>query len=217
MTEKTSIDDLVILGTGVHALEMAEIVERRNDRTPTWNLVGFVEYADGDPKLTNQNLNGYPVVGTQHSLGDFPSAYFVPDNVWPRDFDIPYQRLTSIVDPTAFVSRTARIGRGCVLFPGCYMGLNASIGDYVFCLGGCIINHDDVVDDRTVMASGVALAGFVQIGPDCYLGQSCTIRQYSKVGAHCLVGMGAVVVGDIPAEKVVVGNPARVLRDNTGS
>ena len=215
MTEQASSGDLIILGTGVHALEMAEIVERINERNPTWNLLGFVEYTEDGPKHAGESLNGCPVLGTQHSLGDFPSACFVPDNDWPRDFTVPIAHLASIVDPSCFVSRTARIGRGCVLFPGCYLGLNARIGDYVFCLAGCVINHDDTVGDRTVMASDATLAGFVSVGTDCYLGQSCTIRQFSKVGDHCLVGMGAVVVGDTPADTVVVGNPARVLRENT--
>jgi acetyltransferase-like isoleucine patch superfamily enzyme len=34
-----------------------------------------------------------------------------------------------------------------------------------------------------------------------------------EVGAEAFVGAGAVVVKDVPAGAVVVGNPARVLRD----
>jgi acetyltransferase-like isoleucine patch superfamily enzyme len=47
----------------------------------------------------------------------------------------------------------------------------------------------------------------------CYLGQGCTVRQELRIGAGSLVGMGAVVVRDVPPGSVVAGNPARRLRD----
>jgi maltose O-acetyltransferase len=34
-----------------------------------------------------------------------------------------------------------------------------------------------------------------------------------EIGAEAFVGAGAVVVDDVPPRVVVVGNPARVLRD----
>jgi hypothetical protein len=34
------VRDLLILGADVHALEMAEIVERINAAAPAWNLLG---------------------------------------------------------------------------------------------------------------------------------------------------------------------------------
>jgi len=34
-----------------------------------------------------------------------------------------------------------------------------------------------------------------------------------EIGEEAFVGAGAVVIGDVPPRKLVVGNPARVLRD----
>ena len=52
--------------------------------------------------------------------------------------------------------RAARIGRGCVLYPNSFVGLDVHLGDYVFCLSGCVINHDCVLENRVVLASGGA-------------------------------------------------------------
>lgn len=205
--------DLLILGTGVHALEMAEIVERVNRAAPAWNLLGYIA---PDEKQVGQSLNGVPVLGTKAVLAKYPSAGLVPCNEggWKDMPDLPRHQLVSLIDPSVFVSWTAKIGAGCVFYPGCYIGLNAKIGDFVFCLSGVVVNHDNVIENGVVMASGVTLAGVVHVEPDCYLGQSCTIRQYLKIGRHSLIGMGAVIVKDVPPNSVMVGNPARKIRDN---
>lgn len=198
--------DLLILGDGVHGAEMAEIVERVNRVTPTWNLLGFVSPQN---RQVGTERNGYPVLGGPQALADFPDAFLISDNEWPRTIAIPHERLISLIDPSSFVSRTAKIGRGCVLYPNSFVGLNASLGDYVFCLSGCVINHDCVLADRVVLASGVILAGSVLVEPECYLGQSCTVRQTLRIGRGSLIGMGAVIVKNVPPGSVIIGNPGR--------
>lgn len=211
MARKASaVRDLIILGTGVHGSEMVEIVERINRVEKTWNLLGFLSPSD---KGVGSESNGVKVLGAKEAIGDYPDAFFVPDNEFPRSFAVPLDRLVSLVDPSTFVSRTATVGRGCVIYPSCYVGLRAKVGDYVFVLSGSVINHDDVVEDRSVLASAVTLAGSVHVEPDCYMGQSCTVRQFTRIGRGSLIGMGAVVVKDVPPNSVMVGNPARKLRD----
>ncbi len=204
--------DLLILGTGVHALEMVEIVERVNRVTPTWKLIGYITT---DEKQVGLSLNSTPVVGTPADLLRHPAANLAPTfNEWRCMGDLPMERMASLIDPSAFVSRTAIIGRGCVLYPHCYVGLSARIEDFVFCLSGSVINHDDVIKRGSTLSSGVQLAGCVKIEPDCYLGQACTIRQSLTIGRHSLIGMGAVVVKDVPPDSVMAGNPARKIKDN---
>lgn len=202
--------DLFILGTDVHAEEMAEIVERVNRAKPTWNLRGYIA---PDPQRVGEMRNGYPIRGTPEILADFPEADLVLAYGWPVSQPIPREQLVSLIDPSVFVSRTAQIGVGCVLFPHSFVGRNARLGDNVFCLSGCVLNHDDVLEDRVTLASGVTLAGGVHVEADCYLGQSCTVRQEVRIGRGSLIGMGAVVVKDVAPNSVIVGNPGRRLRD----
>jgi sugar O-acyltransferase (sialic acid O-acetyltransferase NeuD family) len=205
--------DLLILGTGVHALEMIEIVERVNCAAPTWNLLGLITDQE---KLVGQVLNQVPVVGLPGDWDRFPSASLIPSWADLKAMgDFPIERCVSLIDPSTFVSRTASIGRGCVFYPNGYIGLNAKIDDLVFSLAGSVVNHDDVIGARVAITSGVRLAGSVTVEHDCYLGQACTVRQLLTIGHHSLIGTGAVVVKNVEPYSVMAGNPARKLRTNT--
>lgn len=208
--------DLIILGVGVHAGEMAEIVERVSVVKPTWNLLGYFVSKKGDGRVGG-TLNGYPILGTSDDRGRFPDASFVPAYGYGDVADIPHSRLTTLIDQSAVVSRTARIGNGCVIYPNCFVGLNATLGDRVFVLSGCVISHDDVIEDDVSVASGVKLAGNLHVESGCYLGQGCTVRQNVRVGRNSMLGMGCVVVKDVPPNTVMVGNPGRKLRERSPS
>ena len=205
--------DLIICSVGVHAFEMAEIVDRVNRIAPTWNLLGYFAERGRAANFVGQQHNGHPVLGTIDDLGKYAGATLVVGNEFHDPF--PLERCVSLVDPSAWVSRTATIGRAGVVYPHCYIGLNARLGDRVFCLSGSSINHDDVLEDNVVLATGATLAGVVHVETGCYLGQDCSIRQMLRIGRNSLIGMGAVVVKDVPPNSVMAGNPARLLRQRT--
>lgn len=204
------MQDLIILGTGVHSMEMVEIVERINNQNKTWNLLGYCSWYD-EPE--GKEANGYQIFKKEVLTNQYSDAFVVPDNTWPMDSGLDIERFVTIIDPSTFVSRTASIGKGCVIYPNCYIGLNVKLGNFIFCLSGSIINHDDIIGDYAKITSNVSIAGEVQIGEGCYLGQASTYRQLLKIGKNSTIGMGAVVVKDVPPDCIMVGNPAHKLRD----
>lgn len=203
------MSELIILGIHPHAIEMAEIVERINQVTQTWNLVGFVS---GNGDMIGEKLLGLPILEFHDAMERHPEAFLVPEYDWSHKSDIPRHRLATLIDPNAVISRTAEIGLGCVIYPNCFIGAHAKIGNFLFCLSGSIINHNDTIGDNVTLTSGVVLAGDVQVESGCYLGQSCTVRELLTIGRGSLIGMGAVVLHNVPPNSVMVGNPARRLR-----
>jgi len=204
--------DLMILGGGPHAQEMADIAQQINHVAPTWKLLGFC-VPKAQAERVGQRLGcGYAVLGTYAAIGDYPDAFLALE--YNCGFlDVSCARIISLVAPTAFVASTARIGRGCVVYPHSFVGHNAILGDRVFVLGGSVINHDDVLEDDVTVASQVSLAGAVHVESGCYLGQACTVRQQLRIGRGSLIGMGSVVIADVAPNSVMVGNPARKLQD----
>jgi acetyltransferase-like isoleucine patch superfamily enzyme len=205
--------DLIILSSDPHAYEMADIVERINQNTKTWNIIGYVFYSQEEADKQTQQ-NGYPVLGTFDALGKYPKAKILPRESGPiSGVNIPRERLATIIDPSTFVARTATIGAGCVIYPNCFIGKNARLGDWVFCLSGSIINHDNIIEDQVTLCSGVSLAGNLHVEARCYLGQGCSVRQFTRIRRNSLIGMGAVVVKYVSENSVMAVNPARKIRD----
>lgn len=102
---------------------------------------------------------------------------------------------------------------------GCKIGNNVKI----HC--NCYIAQFTVIEDNAFMAPGVTIANDLHPGclhsAECMrgpyieegveIGVNVTILPFVRIGAHSLIGSGAVVVKDVPPESVVVGNPGRVI------
>jgi acyl-[acyl carrier protein]--UDP-N-acetylglucosamine O-acyltransferase len=77
------------------------------------------------------------------------------------------------------------------------------------------VGHDAIVGDDCELSPGAVVCGFVELGDEVRMGVNSCVRPYVKVGRGARIGMGAVVVKDVPPGAVVVGNPARDIRERT--
>lgn len=64
--------------------------------------------------------------------------------------------------------------------------------------------------------SGLEYARPIRIGDDVWIGGGAIILAGVTIGDGSVVGAGSVVVRDVPPGRVVVGNPARVVRTLDG-
>ena len=94
------------------------------------------------------------------------------------------------------VERPTRIGRDCLLMSHVYIG------------------HDVQIGDRVQIAPGAVIGGCVTIGNDVKIGLNATIVPWRTVGDGARLGAGSVLMKDLPAGEVWVGNPARLLKKN---
>ncbi len=90
-----------------------------------------------------------------------------------------------------------------------------SIGNGNWIMAYVHIAHDCQVQDHTILANCVQLAGHVHIGTYAMLGGFTGVHQFCRIGAHSMTGISTVVVQDIPPYMLVAGSEAKVRGVNT--
>ena len=87
---------------------------------------------------------------------------------------------------------------------------NTVIEDNVRICNQAHIGNTVEIGKGTTICAATDISARVKIGPRCWIAQSAAIRQGLCVGADSTVGMGAVVVKDVPSNATVMGVPARL-------
>ena len=106
------------------------------------------------------------------------------------------------------------VGQGTLLHHGSYISVNSKIGKSCLINKDSLVGHDCIIGDCTVLSPRVTLGGNVTVGDNTYIGTGALIRNGINIGNNVIVGMGAVVIKDVEDDSVVVGNPAKYLRNN---
>lgn len=113
------------------------------------------------------------------------------------------------------VQKNARIGCRCKISSHTFICEGVTIEDEVFIGHGVVFINDsypraakegrleteaDWAIERTLVKKGASI------------GSGATILSKVTIGENAIVGAGSVVTKDVPANTIVAGNPARVLR-----
>ena len=122
--------------------------------------------------------------------------------------------LGSVVDRTARLSPSARLGEGVIVFPFAYISSCARIGDNVLISIGSAVGHDTAIGDNSVISTLVSISGNCTIGSGCYIGTTACIKERVSIGENTIIGMGSCVFRDVGSGMIAVGNPARESRRN---
>ena len=85
------------------------------------------------------------------------------------------------------------------------------IGDHTKINNLCHIAHNNIIGKNVAIAGCVNVSGGNIIEDDVWIAPNSSIRGYVHIGEHAFIGMGAVIVKDVPAGETWVGNPARKL------
>ena len=85
------------------------------------------------------------------------------------------------------------------------------IDDYTKINNLCHIAHNNKIGRNVAITGCVNVSGSNVIDEDVWIAPNASIRGWVHIGKGATVGMGAVVVKDIPAHETWVGNPARKL------
>jgi len=113
------------------------------------------------------------------------------------------------------IQKNAKIGKRCKISSHTFICEGVTIEDNVFIGHGVVFINDsypratadgklqteaDWKVERTVVKKGASI------------GSGATILSNISIGENAIVGAGSVVTKDVPANGIVAGNPAKVLR-----
>jgi UDP-2-acetamido-3-amino-2,3-dideoxy-glucuronate N-acetyltransferase len=143
----------------------------------------------------------------------------------------------ALVESTAIGSGT-RIWAFAHVMAGARIGRDCNICDHTFIEGQAVLGDRVTIKSGVYLWDGITIDDDVFIGPQATftndmfprsrqpftlakthvergasIGAGAVILPGVTIGSGAMIGAGAVVVRDVPAGAVMVGNPARRLRD----
>jgi sugar O-acyltransferase (sialic acid O-acetyltransferase NeuD family) len=118
-------------------------------------------------------------------------------------------RLATVVHPSAWVADSAVLAPGTVIAPFAFVGPHARVGELSVLNTYASVGHDSVVGRCCVLAPYAVINGRVTLGDEVFLATHATVTPRRSVGDGSTVSAGSVVLRDVPARSLAVGNPAR--------
>ncbi len=204
---------LAIIGAKGHGKVIADTALESG----RWDTLSFFD----DAVQELQTVGEWPVAGSVADLvnnpGQFDAAVVAIGDGLSRQ-RISQQlkdggiALTTLVHPSATVSRYADIAAGSVILPGAIVNAYAVLDEGCIVNSGAVVEHDCRLGRYVHICPQSALAGEVVVGDRSWIGLGAVVKQGISINADVLLGVGTVVVKNIVASGVYVGNPCRLLR-----
>ena len=179
-------------------------------------------FLDNDESKWGMDFYGYSVIGGIDKVASLSATHgfvnIITGSTTAR-YEVSRQiaerggRLTNLIHPSVDTFMTI-IGDGAYVQENVVIQAAAEIGENCSVHTGAIVAHETKVGHSVFIAHCVSVSGSCIIGDGTFVGTNATILPRVKIGKWCTIGAGAVVRKDVPDYAVVVGNPARQIKDN---
>lgn len=213
--------DAVMIGAGGFGREALDVIEAHNRAGvgEAFNLLGVADDAPSEMNLERLQRRGYRHLGGIDAYFELPQSvvYFVgvgSPAVRARIVercDEQDRVAGTVVHPSAAVGSDTIVEAGSIICGGVQVSTNVRLGKHVHLNPGCIIGHDAVLDDFVSVNPGAIVSGDVTVSARTLIGAGAVVLQGLIVGAGATVGASACVTSDVRPACTMAGVPARVM------
>ncbi|WP_151719450.1 LbetaH domain-containing protein [Gemmobacter serpentinus] len=220
MKATTDFTEITVFGARGHTLMILRGLEEGwQGRVRIRALIDDIENGFVHPTLN------VPVISSDQRLRDYSNLPVLLTVTHPGLRRRVVDRLTAegatlatAVFPEAVqVDPDVRFGPGVVCMPWTRIGANVDIGACAIILARAIA-HDVEIGAFSTLAGEVLVSGHVRIGADVNIAPRASIangnrQRWLTIGDGAEIGVGAAVLGRVPAQARMIGNPAMPIRD----
>jgi sugar O-acyltransferase (sialic acid O-acetyltransferase NeuD family) len=201
--------DVIIIGAGGHGAEIDEYIaySQKKSGEKLLNVIGFLD--DNPVNYYNYRFSA-PLLGGVRDHSVNKDCFYIMGigslqyrRMFVEKFSAGGAEFISFIHCNAYVSESARIGKGVVIAPHANVGPNVRIGDYTFLNSRCSMGHDTVVGKYNFISPNVCFSGFTKIGDENLFGINSATIPGVKVGDRNKIAAGMVLDKDIENDTVV--------------
>lgn len=205
--------------------QLAKYIKDATKQTPV------KAYIDGD--LTNVSSDavkifGNVVIGDATDIETFLNEnkavindYYLEND--RRNSAVPMLDITKVdarIEPGAFIRDQAIINKNAVVMMGAVINIGAVVGEETMIDMGAILGARATVGKRAHIGAGAVLAGVLEppsaspviVEDNVLVGANAVVLEGVRIGEGAVVAAGAVVTEDVPANAVVAGSPAKIIK-----
>ena len=200
---------VIIVGAGGHGKVIADIVMKCGAEP-----VGFLD----DGLKSGTKILGLPILGKTANIPGWAAQgcqflLAIGSNQVRRELANRYRvEYFTAIHPGAVIGAEVEIGAGTVIMAGAVVNPGARVGQHCILNTGCVVEHDNILEDFVHICPRAALAGTVKVGALTQIGVGACVRNNVSIACGCLIGAGAAVVSDITTPGTYAGVPARLLK-----
>lgn len=209
---------MIIVGAKGFATEVLEILHQQN------KLNQLVFYDDISKESPQKLFAKYIVLKTIEEA----SEYFKNvDNRFTIGIGKPILRkklaekfiniggeFISVVSPRASIGHfNTKIGIGCNIMTGAIITNEVAIGIGNLINLNSTIGHNSTIGEFVEISPGVTISGNCSIGSYTFIGSNATILPKISIGSNVIVAAGAVVTKNFGNNCLIMGIPAKVVRE----
>jgi acetyltransferase-like isoleucine patch superfamily enzyme len=114
------------------------------------------------------------------------------------------------------IQKNAKVGRRCKISSHSFICEGVTIEDNVFIGHGVMFTNDSypraTTSDGGLQTEADWKVERTLVKQGASIGTGATILPNISIGENAIVGAGSVITRDVPANAVVAGNPAKILR-----